>query len=86
MEQTLLELKKALRFTNPLDEKNAILRITAGVGGTEAMDWASMLERMYLRYFEKTTSMLNLLNALLGKKQASKLPFMKFTEITLMVI
>ena len=35
------------------DDKDAIIRITAGAGGTEAMDWASMLERMYLRFFEK---------------------------------
>lgn len=53
MESQLQNLKKALRFTGPYDHKNAILRITSGVGGTEAMDWASMLERMYLRFFEK---------------------------------
>lgn len=46
------ELKKTLRFTGKFDHNNAILRITAGVGGTEAMDWASMLERMYLRWAE----------------------------------
>lgn len=53
MESTLDELKKALRFTGEFDGNNAILRITAGVGGTEAMDWAGILERMYLRFFEK---------------------------------
>lgn len=53
LEQQLAELKKALRFTGKYDHNNAILRITAGVGGTEAMDWAGMLERMYLRYAEK---------------------------------
>ena len=46
------ELKKALRFQGPYDDNNAILRITSGAGGTEAMDWASMLERMYLRFCE----------------------------------
>ena len=35
------------------DKNNAILTIQAGAGGTEACDWAQMLERMYLRYFEK---------------------------------
>lgn len=54
MEETLASLKKALKFTGQHDHKNAIIRITAGVGGTEAMDWAGMLERMYLRFFEKS--------------------------------
>lgn len=49
----LTELKKSLRFTGKFDHDNAIVRITAGVGGTEAMDWASMLERMYLRWAER---------------------------------
>jgi len=53
MENAFLELKKSLRFTGPYDDKDAILRITAGVGGTEAMDWSGMLERMYLRFCEK---------------------------------
>ncbi len=49
----LEELKKSLRFTGKLDHNSAILRITAGVGGTEAMDWAGILERMYLRWAER---------------------------------
>ena len=53
IEKQLTELKKALRFQGPYDGKDAIIRITSGAGGTEAMDWAGMLERMYLRFFEK---------------------------------
>lgn len=53
MEETLSELKKSLRFTGPYDDKDAILRITSGAGGVEAMDWTGMLERMYLRFCEK---------------------------------
>ena len=53
MEENLAELKKALRFTGPYDQNDAVVRITAGAGGVEAMDWASMLERMYLRFFER---------------------------------
>ena len=53
MEANFAENKKALLFTGPYDSKNAIMRITSGAGGTEAMDWAGMLERMYLRFLER---------------------------------
>ena len=34
------------------DQKNAIVTIHPGAGGTESQDWAAMLFRMYLRWFE----------------------------------
>lgn len=37
----------------PEDSKSAVLQITAGAGGTESCDWASMLMRMYLMYGQK---------------------------------
>ena len=72
MEQSLAENKKALRFTGPYDAKNAIIRITSGAGGTEAMDWAGMLERMYLRFFEKNNFKPALLDRTEGEEAGIK--------------
>lgn len=54
MEQQLDELRKALRFTGTFDDHNAIVRLSAGVGGTDAQDFTEMLERMYLRWAERS--------------------------------
>ena len=52
-EKEYQKLKIQLFFVGEYDKHDVILRITAGVGGTDAQDWAEMLERMYLRYAEK---------------------------------
>lgn len=46
-------LRKDLLFDGEYDDHNAILRLSAGVGGTDAQDWTEMLERMYTRWCEK---------------------------------
>ncbi len=46
-----LELDKML--SGPGDRYNCFMDINAGAGGTESMDWASMLLRMYTRYCER---------------------------------
>ena len=54
IEEIFSKLKKDLQFNGEYDDHNAILRLTAGVGGTDAQDWTEMLERMYLRWAEKS--------------------------------
>ena len=46
-------LKTDLLYSGEYDDHDAIVRITAGAGGTDAQDWAEMIERMYLRWAEK---------------------------------
>ena len=54
LEKTYLKLKKDLLYQGEFDDKSVILRLSAGVGGTDAQDFTEMLERMYIRYAEKT--------------------------------
>ncbi len=52
LDQNFNSLKKELQFSGPYDERDVILSIHAGAGGTDAQDWAEMLMRMYLRWAE----------------------------------
>lgn len=49
------KLKDELKFSGPYDERDVILNIFAGAGGTDAQDWAQMLMRMYVRWAEKNS-------------------------------
>ncbi len=67
----LSELKKAVEdaeFNNMLsgkdDDKNCLLTIHSGAGGTEAQDWADMIFRMYLRWGEQNNYKMTLLDIL----------------------
>jgi peptide chain release factor 2 len=53
LEKTVADMEFRRMFSNPMDPANCFLDIQAGSGGTEAQDWAQMLERMYLRYCER---------------------------------
>lgn len=47
------EFEIQILLSGPYDDHNAILEIHPGAGGTEAMDWAAMLYRMYMRWAER---------------------------------
>ena len=53
LEKDVAGLEFRRMFSNPLDANNCFVDIQAGSGGTEAQDWASMLERMYLKYCDR---------------------------------
>ncbi len=52
-EDGLAGLRLQTLLTGEYDKNNAILTFHAGAGGTEAMDWVSMLVRMYTRWTER---------------------------------
>jgi peptide chain release factor 2 len=53
LERAMAKLEVRTYLGGKYDGCPAILSVHAGQGGTEAMDWAQMLKRMYLRYAEK---------------------------------
>ncbi len=46
LERDVAALEFRRMFSNPLDPNNCFIDIQSGSGGTEAQDWAAMLERM----------------------------------------
>ena len=51
--RNLEEIRTRTLLSGEYDKCNAILKLNAGAGGTEAMDWCSMLYRMYQRWADK---------------------------------
>ena len=52
-EHKVSDLEFRRMFSGEMDACNAFLDIQSGSGGTEAQDWASMIERMFLRWGER---------------------------------
>lgn len=63
---TALKFLEDIEFKNMLsnegDDLSAVLQITAGAGGTESCDWASMLMRMYIMWAERQNFKIRELN------------------------
>lgn len=59
-------------LSGPYDKLDAVFSIHSGQGGTEAMDWASILQRMYLRYFERQNWKFDLIEESRGEEAGIK--------------
>lgn len=70
-----LELQTYL--SGKYDKNNAIFSIHAGQGGTEAMDWTSMLQRMYMKFFEKKDWKYDLIDITPGDEAGVKSVYFK---------
>jgi peptide chain release factor 2 len=83
-ENELTELEKLLDtyevrlfLSGEFDDKDAIIGIHAGQGGTEAMDWTAMLYRMYSRYCEQKDFSIELLDMVEGEEAGIKTVILK---------
>ncbi len=64
--------RKDLLFTGEFDQHNAIIKLSAGAGGTDAQDWTEMLERMYLRWAERSGMQTELIERSVGEEAGIK--------------
>lgn len=72
LENSLASQRLQTLLTGEYDKNNAILTFHAGAGGTEAMDWVSMLVRMYTRWTERHGFKVNMLDFLDGDEAGLK--------------
>ena len=72
LENNLASLRLQTLLTGEYDKNNAILTFHAGAGGTEAMDWVSMLVRMYTRWTERHGFKVQMLDFLDGDEAGLK--------------
>lgn len=68
----LSDLQVKTLLSGEYDERNAVVTIRSGAGGTEAADWAQMLQRMYLRWAERNGYATKVLDTSYGEEAGIK--------------
>lgn len=71
-EKKLNELEIKTFLGGQYDRSDVIFSVHAGQGGTEAMDWAAMLKRMYLKYFDKKGWRYEIIDEVFGEEAGIK--------------
>ena len=72
LETQFADLEFFLLFRGSHDKNNAIVAIHAGTGGVDAMDWAEMLLRMYLRFCDKKGFKTQIIDKVVGSEAGVK--------------
>ncbi len=79
LEKKVGDLEFRRMFSNPLDPNNCFMDIQSGSGGTEAQDWAQMLERMYAKYCDRKDFRMEVLEESPGEVAGIKSASLKIT-------
>lgn len=80
LEKTLSELELKTYLSGKYDKNPVIFSVHSGQGGTEAMDWASILQRMYMRFFERKGWKFELLDITPGDEAGIKSVYFRVNE------
>jgi peptide chain release factor 2 len=79
LEKAVADLEFRRMFSGEMDAASCFIDIQAGSGGTEAQDWAGMLERMYIRYGERRGFKVEVLEESEGEVAGLKSATLKFS-------
>lgn len=71
-QEQLTTLKEELKYAGQYDAYDVIMSIHAGAGGTDAQDWAAMLQRMYTRWSEQNNYSVSLVDISSGEEAGVK--------------
>lgn len=80
IDRSISQLELQTYLSGKYDKSSAILSVHSGQGGTEAMDWASILQRMYMRLFERKGWKFELLDITPGEEAGIKAVYFKINE------
>lgn len=69
----------AVKLSEEFDKNPAIVQISAGVGGTDAQDWAQMLQQMYIKYANTSGMSVEVLDTSFGEEAGIKSTTMRIT-------
>lgn len=78
-ENLVQRLEFHLLLSGDYDDRDAILTIHAGAGGTESQDWAQMLLRMYCRWGERQGHVVDILDIAQGDEAGIKSATVEFS-------
>ena len=72
LKDILASTEMEILLADEADHMDAILDIHPGAGGTEAQDWAAMIERMYMRFADRRKFKIEILDYLAGEEAGIK--------------